>query len=266
MFELQLIVLGIVQGVTEFLPISSSAHLIIVSDIFNWEDQGINHDIAVHVGTLGAVIIYLRKDILSLFKDFFITIIKRKSTQKFLYLKIIVSCLPAVIVGFFIYNYFLKYFRDIHLIAYSCIFFGVLLYLSDKYNSSKKIWTELTFSNAFIIGICQCFAFVPGASRAGVTIMGARLLGFSRESAAVYSMLLSIPIILGSFILALPNFLEESLNTYNLIQILVSSLISFITAFLSIKFMIKLVRKSNYNLFVVYRILLGIVILIWIYI
>ena len=252
MFELQLIILGFIQGITEFLPVSSSAHLILISEFFNWKDQGISHDIAVHIGTLGAVLFYLRKDIFSILVDIKLFFTHQKSKQEFLYAKIVISTLPAIIVGFFVYNYFIKYFRDIHLIAYSCIFFGIILYVADKYSSSKKLWVKVTFSDAFIIGICQCFAFIPGASRAGVTITGSRLLGFSRESAAVYSILLSIPIIFASLVLALPSFFDDSENTFNLGQILISALTSFITALLSIKFMMRLVKKSTYNFFVIY--------------
>ena len=265
MFEIQIIVLGIIQGITEFLPISSSAHLILVSEFFGWQDQGINHDIAVHIGTLGAVLFYLKKDIFSLLVDIKLSIIKKKSEQEYLYVKIIISTLPAIVVGFVVYNYFMEYFRNINLIAFSCIFFGIVLYFVDSNVKLTKDWSKITFYDSLIIGICQCFAFIPGASRAGVTITASRLLGFTRQSAAIYSMLLSIPIIIASFILALPNFFDQSKNIFNLNQILVSSIISFIVALLSIKFMMLLVKNYTYNLFVIYRIILGIVILVWIY-
>ncbi len=266
MIELQIIILGMIQGITEFLPISSSAHLILVPQIFNWPDQKIHHDIAVHVGTLGAVIFYLRNDIVDLMKDIAFSLSQQKSRQEFLYMKIIISTMPAIVVGFLVYNYLIDYFRNMQLIAYSCIIFGLVLFIADKYSQSKKIWSNITFKDAIVIGIFQCFAFIPGASRAGVTITGSRLLGFSRESAAIYSMLLSIPIIFASLVLVLPDFFAESKNNFNLIEILVSSLISFITAFLSIKFMIALVKRSTFSLFVIYRVILGIVILIWVYI
>ena len=266
MIEIQLILLGIIQGITEFLPISSSAHLILISDLLEWKDQGINHDIAVHFGTLGAVIFYFKKEISLLFKDFFLLVRKNQSNQNYLVLKIIISTLPSIIVGIIVYRYFIEYFRNIELIAYSCIFFGILLYIADKYSNSQKNWNEITYLHAFIIGIFQILAFIPGASRAGVVITGSRFLGFNRESSAIYSMLLSIPVIFGSLILALPSFFIETSNVYKLNQIFFSTIISFTTAFFSIKIMIAFVKKSNYNIFVFYRILLGLIILFNIYI
>ena len=257
MIEIQVILLGIIQGITEFLPISSSAHLILISDLLEWKDQGINHDIAVHFGTLGAVIFYFKKEISLLFKDFFLLVRKNQSNQNYLVLKIIISTLPSIIVGIIVYRYFIEYFRNIELIAYSCIFFGILLYIADKYSNSQKNWNEITYLHAFIIGIFQILAFIPGASRAGVVITGSRFLG---------SMFLSIPLIFGSLILALPSFFIETSNVYNLNQIFFSTIISFTTAFFSIKIMIAFVKKSNYNIFVFYRILLGLIILFNIYI
>ena len=125
--------------------------------------------------------------------------------------------------------------------------------------------TQSILEDSIIIGICQCFAFIPGASRAGVTIAGSRLLGISRESAAIYSMLLSIPIIIASLALALPNLFDDTKNIFNFNQILASTVISFTVAFLSIKFMMSLLKNYTYNLFVIYRIILGILILLWIY-
>ena len=266
MLEYQIILLGIIQGLTEFLPISSSAHLVIIPEIFNWKDQGIVNDIAVHIGTLGSVLIYFRKDIISILFDIKSSIFERKSNQDFLYIKIFISTLPAILVGFIVYNYFIEYFRNVELIAYSCIFFAIILYFSDNYSgAAARSWSAISFLDAFIIGIFQCFAFIPGASRAGVVITGSRLIGLSRESSAIYSILLSIPIILASLILALPDLFNEELNDYSISQIVISTLVSFITAILSIKFMIALVKKTSYSIFVFYRIILGIILLIWIY-
>ena len=265
MVELQLIILGFVQGITEFLPISSSAHLILISELFNWQDQGINHDIAVHFGTLFAVIFYLRSDLVSILHETFLFLTRAKIKTKHFFIKIIISTLPAIIVGFFVYNYLIMYFRNIELIAYSCIFFGLILYVADRYSNSIKDKSSLNFFDAFIIGIFQCFAFIPGASRAGVTITGARFLGFDRKFAAIYSMLLSIPIILASLTLTIPNIISDQSSILDLKQMFISGVISFITAFISIKFMMKLITKYNYNIFIFYRIILGLGILLWIY-
>ena len=149
-------------------------------------------------------------------------------------------------------EYFIQYFRNLIVIAWASIIFGIILFFADKAKNIHKNWEDLSFYEVIIIGFFQSLAFIPGASRAGVTITGARLLGFSRQSAAIYSMLLSIPIIIASFILALPNFIDQSKNIFNLNQILVSSIISFIVALLSIKFMMLLVKNYTYNLFVIY--------------
>ena len=265
MINLQIFLLGIVQGITEFLPVSSSAHLILISEFFGWHDQGISHDIAVHVGTLGAVIYYFRKEIIDLFKDFFSSIKSKKSTQNFLYIKIIISTLPAIVVGFIIFQYFIENIRNIHLISFSCIIFGVFLFFTDTYSKTNKSYENISFKDAMMIGIFQCFAFIPGASRSGVVITISRFMGLNRESAAIYSMLLSIPIILASLVLAIPDLINENSNLFNIKEILFSSLIAFITAFFSIKFMMTLIKRFSFNFFVIYRILLGIIILLWVY-
>ncbi|MBI29446.1 MAG: undecaprenyl-diphosphatase [Pelagibacteraceae bacterium] len=266
MFDIQFILLGFIQGITEFLPISSSAHLVITSEIFNWNDQGINFDVAVHFGTLLAVVFYLRKIIYNILVDVKFHITTNKSKQNFLYLKIIISTLPAILTGFFIYNNIIVFLRNVELIAYSCILFGIILYLVDRNSKFKKNWDTLSFKEAIIIGIFQCFAFIPGASRAGVTITASRLLGFSRESSAIYSFILSIPIIFSSSVLVSIEYYSQATSTLELSKIIVPALVSFFTALLSIKFMILLVKKTSYNFFVIYRILLGIVLLTWIYI
>ena len=173
--------------------------------------------------------------------------------------------MPAILIGFLVYNYFIDSFRNIHLIAYSCIIFGILLYFSDQYSYSNKTFSEITFREALLIGIFQCFAFIPGASRSGVVITISRLLNLNRESAAIYSMLLSIPIILASLVLTISDLFATGSNLFSFREVLFSSLIAFITAFLSIKFIMLFIKKSSFNVFVVYRIILGLVILFWIY-
>tara|TARA_Y100000590_G_scaffold104814_1_gene119232 strand:- start:1287 stop:2084 length:798 start_codon:yes stop_codon:yes gene_type:complete len=264
MFDLQYIIFGLVQGITEFLPISSSAHLILVSEYFQWNNQSIFVDIAVHFGTLGAVIAYLYKDLLSIFLDFFSFRKSNFQIKKNHGLKIVIATIPAVLVGFIIYQYFIFNLRSLLIIAYANIFFGLFLYISDKYSPCLIEWKELSFFKALIIGLFQSLAFIPGASRAGVTITGGRLLGLKRESAAIYSMLLSIPIILASITLALTDISFDNSSQLDMSKILISTLVAFITALVSINFMMNILKKTDFTIFIIYRIVLGIIIILFI--
>ena len=187
MFELQYFIIGIVQGFTEFLPISSSGHLVLISELTNWQDQGIFTDVAVHVGTLLAVIIYLRDHILSLIKNFLLLKINNNKNL----INIFIATLPAVIVGYFIFDIVQNYFRDLRVVAITSIVFAALLFVADHFKVKISQWENMSYFQAFIIGFFQILAFIPGASRAGVTITGARFLSIKRDSAAIFSMLLS---------------------------------------------------------------------------
>ena len=258
MFELQYFLIGIIQGVTEFLPISSSGHLVLFAQLTNWEDQGLFTDIAVHFGTLFAVIIYLRKDIYY----FFTNIFQFKIFEDQIIFKIILATLPAIILGYFIYDYVSLYFRSIQLIALSSIVFAIILFFADRVKMESKGWNRVTYIEALIVGLFQVLAFIPGASRAGVTVTGARLLGYDRVNAARFSMILSIPIILASMTLSLINILNEEYVAVNLYQSFFASLVAFITALLSIMFLMRFIKKANFNIFIIYRIVLGIILLV----
>ena len=258
MFELQFFLVGIIQGVTEFLPISSSGHLVLFAQLTNWEDQGLFTDIAVHFGTLFAVIIYLRKDIYY----FFTNIFQFKIFEDQIIFKIILATLPAIILGYFIYDYVSLYFRSIQLIALSSIVFAIILFFADRVKMESKGWNKITYIEALVVGLFQVLAFIPGASRAGVTITGARLLGYDRVNAARFSMILSIPIILASMTLSLINILNEEYVAVNLYQSFFASLVAFITALLSIIFLMRFIKKANFNIFIIYRIVLGIILLV----
>jgi len=258
MFELQYFLIGIIQGVTEFLPISSSGHLVLFAQLTNWEDQGLFTDIAVHFGTLFAVIIYLRKDIYY----FFTNIFQFKIFEDQIIFKIILATLPAIILGYFIYDYVSLYFRSIQLIALSSIVFAIILFFADRVKMKSKSWNKITYLEALVVGLFQVLAFIPGASRAGVTITGARLLGYDRVNAARFSMILSIPIILASMTLSLINILNEEYFVVNLYQSFFASLVAFITALLSIMFLMRFIKKANFNIFIIYRIVLGIILLV----
>ncbi len=258
MFDLQYFLIGIIQGITEFLPISSSGHLVLFAKLTNWEDQGLMTDIAVHFGTLFAVIVYLRKDIYYLLSNIF----QFRIFEDQIIFKIILSTLPAILLGYFIYDYVSVYFRSIQLIAISSIIFAIILYLADKISIQAKSWQNITYIEALLIGLFQVLAFVPGASRAGVTITAARFLGYDRLNAARFSMLLSIPIILASMTLSLINVINEERVAVNLYHSLSAAIIAFITALLSIIFLMQFITQANFNIFIIYRIILGIILLI----
>ena len=257
MFEFQYFLIGILQGITEFLPISSSGHLVLFAKLTVWQDQGLFTDISVHFGTLFAVIFYMRKDIFFLI----INIFKLEFISNKIFLKIIVATLPAVFVGFFIYDFVSLYFRDVRLVALSSIIFAIILYFADKKHLSKKNWQNITFTESFIIGLWQVMAFIPGASRAGVTITGARFLQFDRINATKFSMLLSIPIILASLSLSLFDIFLFEDEIKNIFPSVFAASIAFIMALLSINFMMKLIQITNFNIFIIYRIILGIILL-----
>ncbi len=257
MFELQYFIIGIVQGFTEFLPISSSGHLVLVSELTSWQDQGLFTDVAVHVGTLLAVIIYLRFHITSLIKSFF----SFQLTQNDNLIKIIIATIPAVIVGFFIFDFVQLYFRDIKVVAVTSVVFAALLFVADHFKMKISSWESMSYIQAFIIGMFQVLAFIPGASRAGVTITGARFLGFDRSSAAIFSMLLSIPIILASLVLTSLDLISSSEVNLNLYQSLFAAIIACITALLSINIMMQIIQKSTFNIFIIYRVILGFILL-----
>lgn len=258
MFELQYFLIGVIQGVTEFLPVSSSGHLVLFAQLTNWEDQGLFTDIAVHFGTLFAVLLYLRKDIY-----YFLTnIIQFKIFEDQIIFKIILATLPAIILGLFIYDYVSLYFRSIQLIASSSIVFAIILFFADRVKMENRSWNKITYVEAFVVGLFQILAFIPGASRAGVTITGARLLGYDRLNAARFSMILSIPIILASMTLSFINIFNEEYVSVNLYQSFFASLVAFITALLSIIFLMRFIKKTNFNFFIIYRIILGIILLV----
>ena len=262
MFELQYIVIGVVQGITEFLPISSSAHLVIISAVTDWSDQGIFTDIAVHFGTLGAVFVYLFSYIKKIFIDFFSFKKDYLKKNDHLGIKIILATLPALMVGFFVYEYLMVYLRNLVVIGWASIIFGCILFIADQRHKSVKNWEELKIWEIIIIGMFQVLAFIPGASRAGVTITGARFLNVKRDSAAIFAMLLSIPIILASLCLGLFDILSTGLQPIDLIQPFIASVVSFLTAIFSIHIMINFLQSANYNIFIIYRILLGIILLL----
>src|SRR5512134_3301620 len=197
---LQVIVLAVVQGITEFLPISSSAHLIIVPQVFGWPDQGILLDVAVHVGTLLAVIIYFRRDVHAIISGCIGMLRGRRDGNVKLVLLLAIGTLPVILAGLLIQDH-MENLRDIRLLGWTTLVFGIILYLADRFGGTARRLAEMHNADAVMIGLAQMLALVPGISRSGITMTAARALGVGREDAARFSLLLSIPTIIGAGVL-----------------------------------------------------------------
>lgn len=259
-----LIILSVIQGITEFLPISSSAHTTLLPHLMNWKDQGLLLDIAVHFGTLLAVMLYFRKDIAQMTVGGIDLLRGRKSPEKKLFLQLSVATIPVVITGAVLGAYVEGGARTIEVIAWSSIGFGLLLYVADRYASTSKTIDQMSYKHAFLAGIGQSFAVIPGTSRAGASMTALRFLGFSRFDTAHYSCLMSIPTIMAASVWMGIKVLK--VNHFELYyDIVLAAIFSFIMGYISIMFMMKWVQRATYNVFVGYRILLGILLLSWVY-
>lgn len=246
---LEVFLLSLIQGITEFIPVSSSSHLIIFSDFINFNNQSLNIDISLHIGSFLAVMFYFKRDIINFIKN------------KNLFLKIIVASLPVMIIGFLlVQTNFIEKLRSLEVIGWTTIIFGILLYISDKQKLSKNIQFNFNYKSAIIIGLLQILSLIPGVSRSGISITGARFLQFKRLEAAKISFLLSIPTLGAVTIFGLRNlYLSDNLelSVLNFISIVCSFIFSFVT----IHFFLKYIQKFSLNLFVIYRLVLGIFLL-----
>lgn len=254
---LQVFILSIVQGISEFLPISSSAHLILVPKLLGWRDQGLAFDIALHVGTLMAILWYFKDDLIPLMRDFSLSIKKREAIgESNVIWGVLIGTIPVGLVGLFFGDWIEENLRSPLVIAFSTIFFAIILYLGDKKAGNKNI-LNITLKIALIIGIAQALALIPGASRSGITMSMAMFLGFSRVASARFSFLLSIPVIIlaGSLasIKAFSNGINEPFS-----MLLLAVILSAISAYLCVKWLMALLSKSTMLPFVIYRIVLGI--------
>ncbi len=250
-------ILALIQGLTEFLPISSSAHLILPSALLGWEDQGLAFDVAVHVGTLAAVIIYFRQEVVSLLNAFFASIFKgdRSKEAKLAWL-IVLATIPACIFGLLMKDMIELYLRSAWVIAITTIMFGLLLWYVDKHARLQQDEYQTGWKQALFIGLAQALAIIPGTSRSGATITAALYLGFTRQAAARFSFLMSIPIITlaGSY---LGLKLAVSDDPIHINYLLTGVVISFISAYLCIHFFLKLISRMGMTPFVIYRLILG---------
>ena len=245
--------LAIIQGVTEWLPISSSGLLVIFEELVKLEDKNLNllFNIAVHGGSLIAVVIYFLKDLFQIFNNY--NLIKN----------IIIATIPVVIAGFLIKITGLNIFlQDIKVVAFATLFFSIVLYFSDKTKVTIQFNKNISNKNALLIGLAQILALIPGTSRSGITISCARFLGFSRVDSAKFSFLISIPVLFAACVLGFSDVVFEP-NNQIIILIIFGFFVSLITSLLCIKVFLKFVENNSLNLFVVLRIILGTVLLIY---
>lgn len=254
----QAFVLALLQGLTEFLPISSSAHLILLPVLLGWTDQGLAFDVAVHVGTLAAVMWYFRTDIRALSLALYAEVFRGEgSANANLARAIIVATLPIVVAGFLVYIWFADSLRNPLLIASTTLVFGLLLWWADRTGSRRAGECSLTASQALLIGCAQILALIPGVSRSGVTITAGLALGLTREAAARFSFLLSIPVILSAGLLSFLELVVGHNGQTPWGAIAVGTAVAAVTAYLCIYFFLALIEKVGVLPFVFYRIALS---------
>lgn len=262
---LHLFVVALVQGLTEFLPISSSAHLILVPLAGDWPDQGPTIDIAVHLGTLGAVMLYFRQDVSTMFFGLLALLRGRYNDGARLFVLIVLGTLPALAAGYFLAsNGYLEELRSPLVIAWTTILFGLLLWLVDRLCLRVNGMEQLGYGAILLIGLAQILSLIPGTSRSGITITAARSLGFERTDAARISLLLSIPIILAAGSYATLEVVRGGRFALGL-DALVAAVLAFVAALAAVTWMMRWLRHASYTPFVIYRLLLGAGLLYWIY-
>ncbi len=262
---LSVVILGFIQGIAEFLPISSSAHLIIFRNLFGiganiGNDIAMSFDIALHFGTLLAIGIFFFKDFINMIKKGFTKGIRDDEGKILWY--IIVATIPAAIMGVLFEDVIENAIRNnFILIALALIIMGIIMYIVDKYFKAKKEIKDLTLKDAFLIGCSQIFALIPGFSRSGTTITAGRCLQLKREDSAKFSFFLSAPIVLGAVILDLKDSYMSIIDNFSIFA--VGILVSFIVGMLCIKFLMKYLKKHDFNIFMWYRLALGILVILW---
>lgn len=249
------IILGITQGISEFLPISSSAHLVLLPYLFHWQYNGLVFDTALHLGTVIAIIFYFYKDWLNI-----LGIQRSQPTdlpKNFLW-QIIIASIPAAIAGLILENYVEKYFHSPLLLAINLIIFGIVLWATDKMTQSKQEIGKITFMQSLVVGISQCIALIPGVSRSGITMIASRGLGLKRDAAARFSFLLGTPAMVGAFLIQSRKLGPSDLNLPFFLGVIFSAL----AGFLAIKFLMNYLKKSSFSILLWYRIILAIIVLI----
>ncbi|WP_028467669.1 MULTISPECIES: undecaprenyl-diphosphate phosphatase [Nisaea] len=261
---LHLAILALVQGITEFLPISSSGHLVLVPHVMQWQDQGLLLDVAVHVGTLGAVMVYAWREIGMMLSGSWKLMRGRVDQGTRLMLQVILGSIPVVIAGYAIAKYAGGMLRSVEIIGWTTLGFGVLLGVADRVGMTVRRLEHMSYGSALAIGMAQVLALIPGTSRSGITMTMARFLGFERADAARFSLLLSIPAIAGAGTLSGIE-LWQSGNVSLTRDALTAAGLSFASALVAIMLMMTWLKHAGFMPFVVYRILLGALLLYLVY-
>ena len=247
--SVEILILSTIQGISEFLPVSSAAHLVLVSKYYTFTNQNLLIDICLHLGSLIAIIVYFRNDLFHFIKN-----------KSFL-IKIIVGTIPIIPVGYILYQTrLIDQLRNLEVIGWMSLIFGILLYVSDKSKVTKKIDTEFTNKSAVFIGLFQVLALIPGVSRSGITITSGRMLGFNRFDSTKISFFLSIPTLAAASIIGIFNIYREGSTELNFLAI-IAIIFSFIFSYVTIALFFNFIKKFNLNIFIIYRIVLSLFIL-----
>lgn len=259
----QVTILAVLQGATEFLPVSSSGHLILPSLLFAWHDQGLTFDVAVHVGTLFAVLIYFKDELQRLVFALILSVFQRKNSEDSkLAWMLLAATIPAGLSGLLLASQVEQYSRSLILIGVTSIGFGLLLFVSDRFGSKQRTLADMNWKTALLIGFSQVLALIPGTSRSGVTMTAALFCNLDRAAAVRFSFLLAIPIITASGLLRGIQLLQAETESVEWFVLLYAIFISAVVAYLCIRYFLQLIERFGFLPFVIYRVLLGIALIL----
>ena len=251
--SVEILILSAIQGISEFIPVSSAAHFVLVSKYYAFINQSLLIDICLHLGSLIAIIFYFRIDLFNFVKN------------KIFLIKILIATIPIIPIGYILYKTeLIDQLRNLKVIGWTSLIFGILLYISDRTKITKKIDTSFNNKSAIFIGMFQILALIPGVSRSGITITSGRMLGFSRFDSAKISFFLSIPTLAAASLLGIYNIYKEESAELNFLAI-IAVLFSFIFSYITISLFLKFIQKFSLNIFIIYRIVLSLFILVVVY-
>lgn len=251
MESLRLIALGMIQGLTEFIPVSSSAHLILVRNLLGWEDMGLSVDMVLHLGTLLALIVYMWRDWYEILTE-----------KRNILVLVIIATIPGAILGFLLEDMAESYFRSLLVIGLAMSIFGIILFEADRKSLHNRTLNMMGLKDAIVIGLSQTMAIIPGISRSGATLTGAFLCNIKREDSARFSFLLSVPMIGGAGLVSLLKMFKGVSSSVSASSMLLGLVSSFIFGYLAVHFMLSYLKRYNTNIFVYYRLVLGIFLII----